>query len=157
MFLIMCSFFKKEEGNLLVKSMHVEAHLVEGLRFDVTATSGHSITLSSGEQNAGPSPMEMLLAALAGCTGIGVIGILRKMRQDVIDYQVRVHGERSGDYPQIFTHITVEHIVTGRGVRAEAVQRAIDLDIEHYCSVHAMLSKAATIVHTFQIQEPAEG
>jgi putative redox protein len=111
------------------------------------------MTLDTVEQDAGPRPMELLLAALAGCAGMDIIAILRKMRQQVTAYEVRVHGERAEQQPKPFTEITVEHILTGHAIKPEAVQRAIDLTEQRYCGVSAMLDKAATLTHTFRIVE----
>jgi putative redox protein len=97
--------------------------------------------------------MEMLLVALAGCAGVGISGILRKMRQDVTAYEIRVHGERSAKDPKVFTTITVEHIFTGRNLQPQHIQHAIDLDTTNYCGVNVMLSSSAKIEHRFQIRE----
>lgn len=133
--------------------MDVQATLAGEMRFDVETGSGHRITLDTAGQDAGPRPMELLLAALAGCAGMDIITILRKMRQQVTAYEVRVHGERTEQQPRPFTEITVEHIVTGHAIKAEAVQRSIDLTEQRYCGVSAMLDKAATLTHTFRIIE----
>ncbi len=137
--------------------MNVQAKLTEGVSFAVTTESGHQIILDgssqAGGQNAGPSPMELLLTALAGCAGIGIIGILRKMRQQVSAYDIRVHATRVEQHPKIFEHITVEHILTGEQLSSSAVERAIALNEEYYCGVSAILGKSARITSTFQIIE----
>jgi putative redox protein len=134
-------------------AMDVQATLAGEMRFDIETGSGHTITLDTAEQDAGPRPMELLLAALAGCAGMDIIAILRKMRQEVTAYTVRVHGERAEQQPRPFTAITVEHIITGHAIKPAAVQRAIDLTEQRYCGVSAMLDKAATLTHTFRIVE----
>lgn len=134
-------------------AMDAQATLTGEMRFDVETGSGHMITLDTAEQNAGPRPMELLLVALASCAGMDIISILRKMRQEVTAYTIRVHGERAEQQPRPFTEITVEHIITGHDIKAEAVQRAIDLTEQRYCGVSAMLDKAATLTHTFRIIE----
>jgi putative redox protein len=137
--------------------MQVQAQLSSGTSFAVETGSGHTITLDAapdkGGDNLGPRPMELLLTALAGCAGIGVIGIARKMHQDITGYEIRVRGERAENHPQVFTHIVVEHIFTGRHLQASSLQRAIDLDAERYCGVNVMLGSAARIVHTLEIRE----
>jgi putative redox protein len=137
--------------------MRAQATLTQGVSFAVTTGSGHRIVLDgardAGGQDEGPRPMEMLLTALAGCAGIGIIGILRKMHQDVSGYEIRVHGERSEELPRVFTEITIEHILTGRQLEPAAVKRAIALDEERYCGVNAMLGQSARITQTFQIRE----
>jgi putative redox protein len=142
--------------NLMAHAMDVQATLAGEMRFDIETGSGHTITLDSSEPGAGPRPMELLLAALAGCAGMDIITILRKMRQQVSAYTVHVHGERTEQQPRPFTAITVEHIISGHDIKSEAVQRAIDLTEERYCGVSAMLGKAATLTHTFRIiEDPA--
>jgi putative redox protein len=130
------------------------------MRFEVGASSGHYVTLDAAEggggQNAGFRPMEMLLVGLAGCTGMDVISILRKKRQDVTGYEVHVTGRRAEDHPMVFEEITVEHIVTGRNIRPEAVERAIELSETRYCGAGAMLGKVAHLTHTYRLIEATE-
>ena len=97
----------------------------------------------------------LLLVALASCAGMDIITILRKKRQDVSAYEIRVHGVRVEEYPKAFVKITVEHIFTGHALQSEAVQRAIDLTEEKYCGASAMLGKTATIAHTYHLIEAA--
>lgn len=145
------------KGNSMAKEATVQARLATGMHFDVETGSGHHIILDTakddGGQDTGPRPMEMLLVALAGCAGIDIISILRKMRQSVTAYEIRVHGTRAEEHPKVYEKITVEHIVTGHNIQPDAVQRAIDLSVERYCSVNAMLDKTASITHTSQIIE----
>jgi putative redox protein len=141
---------------MATKEMTVQAICETDMRFHVETGSGHNLVLdaavNNGGQDAGPRPMEMLLAALATCAGMDIVSILRKKRLEVTRYEVRVHGLRADDHPMIFTSITVEHLLTGPSIPPEAVQRAIDLTEEKYCGVSAMLGKAATITHTFRIR-----
>ena len=97
--------------------------------------------------------MEMILLGLAGCTAMDVISILQKKRQDVTAFEIRVHADRAEEHPRVFTHIVLEYVVTGRHVEIDAVKRSIDLSLEKYCSVHAMLSKSVPIEHTFKVVE----
>jgi putative redox protein len=140
--------------------MTAQATWVAGMEFGVDAGSGHRLTLDvageDGGRDAGFRPMELLLVALAGCSGMDVITILRKKRQRVTGYTVRVQGERAETYPQVFTEIAVEHIVTGHAVDPAAVARAIELSETKYCGVGAMLGATATIRHTFRIVEAPE-
>src|SRR5437588_4143841 len=134
--------------------------LETGMRFDAEAGSGHHITLDAAEhgggQNAGFRPMELLLVGLAGCTGMDVISILRKQRQQVTAYEVHVSGVRAETHPMVFVEITVEHIVTGHHLQSEAVARAVQLSEERYCGAGAMLGKVAHLTHTFRIVEAVE-
>jgi putative redox protein len=135
----------------------VRATLETGMRFDVETGSGHRVLLDAAEhnggQNTGPQPMEILLVGLAGCAGMDIIAILRKKRQDITAYEIRIHGERTEEYPRVFVEITIEHIFTGHAVQPEAVKRAIDLTEERYCGASAMLGKTAKLTHTFRIIE----
>ena len=141
----------------MANDMSVRAMLQEGMCFDVETGSGHHILLDAAEHNGGqdkgPRPMEMLLVALATCSGMDILAILRKKRQDITAYEVRVLGERTEDHPKIFVEIAVEHIFTGHAIRPEAVQRAIELTEERYCGASAMLGKTAKLTHTFRIIE----
>lgn len=137
----------------------VRSQLTEGMQFAAEAGSGHTVMLDAAEHaggsGAGFIPMEMLLVGLAGCTGMDVISVLRKKRQQVTGYEVQVRGERAEDHPMVFTDITVEHIVTGHNVSPEAVARAIELSETKYCGAGAMLGKTAKLIHTFRIVEAA--
>ncbi len=145
------------EGERVAKENTARVVLVGPMRFDAEPGSGSRIVMDVGEQdggqNAGPSPMELLLVALAGCTGMDVITILRKKRQKVTGYTVSVRGVRREEHPQTFTEISVEHMVAGHGVSPDAVQRAIALSETKYCPVGATLAKTATITHNFKIEE----
>jgi putative redox protein len=141
--------------------MTAQSKLVTGMRFEVEAGSGHHVTLDAaaehgGGNNEGFRPMELLLAGLAGCTGMDVISMLRKQRQQVTDYEVHVTGIRAPEPPMVFVEITVEHIVTGHHIQPEAVARAIRLSEERYCGAGAMLGKVAHLTHTYQLVEAAE-
>ena len=134
----------------MAKIMTAVAKLAEGMRFDAQATSGYHVTLDSNAES-GFSPMEMLLVGLAGCTGMFVISILRKKRQDVTSYEVHVQGIRADEHPKIFVEITVEHIVTGHNIQPAAIARAIELTSTRYCGAEAMLGKVAHITNTYRI------
>jgi putative redox protein len=144
----------------MAEVMTARATLETGMRFDVESGSGHHVTLDAAEQgggqNAGFRPMELLLAGLVGCTGMDVISILRKKRQDVTAYEVKVRGVRAAEHPMVFVEITVEHIVTGHSIQPEAVVRAIALSKDRYCGAGAMLGKVAHLMHTFRIVEAPE-
>ncbi|GAP14132.1 predicted redox protein, regulator of disulfide bond formation [Longilinea arvoryzae] len=130
-----------------------------GLSFEGKADSGFSLPLDTSLASGGGtgfSPMELLLVGLAGCTGMDVISILKKKQQDVTGLEVAVHGERADSEPRVYTHITVEYIVTGRKIDPAAVERAIQLSETKYCSVEAMLDKTASIEHKITLQETLE-
>ena len=144
----------------MANDMTVRATLESGMRFDVETGSGHHVILDAAEhnggQNSGPQPMEMLLVALAGCSGMDILTILRKKRQDITGYELRIHGMRAEEHPKVYLDITLEHIFTGHNIRPEAVERAIELTEERYCGASAMLGKTAAIGHTFSIIEDSK-
>ena len=116
--------------------------------------TGHAITLDTSHDRASaPTPMELLLIALGGCTAVDVISILQKKRAQVTTYKVEVHGERRDDHPRSFKRMEVRHIVTGRNVSAKSVAQAIELSESKYCSVAATLRPGAEIVSTYEIIE----
>jgi putative redox protein len=127
-----------------------------GLAFEGIGGSGLTVSLDTiAEEGGGTgfSPMELALVSLAGCTAMDVISILKKKRQDVTGFEVRVHGLRTDDHPRIFTDITLEYVARGHGVDPKAIERAIELSETKYCSVAGMLKKAANITTTFRVEE----
>lgn len=123
--------------------------------FTAVAPSGVMVDVESspaaGQPRRGASPMELLLISLAGCTAMDVLSILRKKRQSVTGFQIRIHGDRADTHPKVFTDFELEYIVRGVGIDPVAVARAIQLSVENYCSVHAMLAKAAQIKTKYTI------
>lgn len=112
--------------------------------------SGHAVTMDSkGERSSAPSPMELLMIALGGCTGVDVVSILEKKRLKVASYRVEVRGERREEHPRAFHRMEVRHLLRGQGLTEEAVGQAVRLSAEKYCSVAASLR--AEIVTTFEI------
>jgi putative redox protein len=124
------------------------------LRFVGRTGSGHSLVLDDGRSDTGPRPAELVPLALAGCTAMDVISILRKKRQDVTGYEVRTEGIQSDEHPNAFTRIDVVHVVEGPALDVEAVRRAIELSATKYCSVGATLSSGITeIRHGFVVRD----
>ena len=136
------------------------AELTTGFAFRATFGSGGSLVLDANPpvgKDLGPRPMELLPAALAGCTGMDVIGILRKMRQEVTGYAVEVRAERAEMHPQVLTAIAVEHVVRGRGLDPEQVRKAVELSATKYCSVGAMLREVADLTESYRVVDEASG
>jgi putative redox protein len=130
----------------------------DGLRFKASSGSGHSIVLDNGEGDTGMRPAELLPVALAGCTGMDVISILRKKRQDVSGYRIEVGGRQMDAHPNAFTRMDVTHIVEGNGVDVDAVSRAIELSATKYCSVGATLASGIVeIHHGYRVIDTATG
>lgn len=116
--------------------------------------SGHATLTGFGSDNLkAPTPMEMLLISLGGCTGADVVGILEKKRQKVTSYEIEVRGERRAEHPRIYTNIEVIHRFRGHKLDPKAVAHAIELSETKYCSVSAMLKAAATVTARFEITE----
>jgi putative redox protein len=129
---------------------------VGGMQFVAETGSGHAIILDTQPpdgRNTGPSPMELLLAGLGGCTAVDVVNILSKKRQHIRTVEVRVHGEQRQEPPNIYTDIVVEYVVYGKGVSEKAVEQAIELSETKYCSAAAMMNKVAKITTKYTIVE----
>lgn len=127
-------------------------------QFVGTDASGHSLVMDAkpeyGGEGSGIRPVELVLHGLAGCTGMDVISILEKKRQDVRGLEINVAGEqRVDEYPKIYTAINVEYVVTGHGVSEEAVARAIELSEEKYCAVKGMLAPDVRVTTSFRVIE----
>jgi len=101
--------------------------------------------------NSATKPLELLLIALGGCTGMDIVPLLRKMRQDVTAVELNISAERSEENPKVYTRIDLEYVVTGKALAEEKVGRAIDLSQEKYCSVSAMLKKACPVNYTIRL------
>jgi putative redox protein len=127
------------------------------LRFVARTGSGHSIVLDDGRGDTGPRPAELIPVALAACTAMDVISILRKKRQEVTRYEVRANGVQDDGHPNAFTRIDVVHVVDGPAVDTEALRRAIELSAAKYCSVGATLSSGITEIHHAYLVRDAEG
>lgn len=129
-------------------------HFVGNDLFVGMSPSGHAQVIETdSHRNGAASPMELLLLALGGCTGVDVISILKKKRQHVTGYRIEVHGERREEFPRAYTRLYVKHIVTGRRVSETAVAQAIALSDQKYCSVAATVRGTAEIVTSYEIIE----
>jgi putative redox protein len=116
--------------------------------------SGHALAIETEpSRSRAATPMELLLVALGGCTGVDVVSILRKKRERVTGYYVEVRGARREEHPRAYTRIEMKHVVRGHGLSERAVAQAVELSDEKYCSVAATLRPAAEIVSTFEIIE----
>jgi putative redox protein len=125
--------------------------------FVAESPSGHAIVTSfAHEKVTAPTPMELLLIAVGGCTGADVQSILEKKRQRVTRYEIEVRGERRAEHPRIYTSIEVIHYLWGHRIDPKAVAHAIELSETKYCSVSAMLREAATITMRYEITNEDE-
>ncbi len=127
----------------------------DGMQFVGVADSGHAVVMdapaSVGGNNTGAKPMELLLMAFGGCSGMDVISILRKKKQNVSKLGINVEGEMAKDHPHMYTSMHIEYIATGKDIAEDAVKRAIELSLEKYCSVGATLGKAAKITRSYKM------
>ena len=137
--------------------MNVSVNWVDGMLMVGKSHSGHSITMDGppeiGGNNLGVRPMEMLLLGVAGCTMIDVVTTLKKMRQDLTNFETKLSAERADEHPKVFTDIHIQFIVKGQDLDPKKVEKAITLSAEKYCSASIMLGKTASITHDFKIVE----
>jgi putative redox protein len=118
-------------------------------RFLGEATSGHAITMDAAKEKTANSPMELILIALCGCTASDVVGILRKKREPFTGLEVRAEAQRAEGYPAVYTEIKLTYRVRGQ-VAPKAMEDAVRLSQEKYCSVSAMLEKTAKIASSIE-------
>jgi putative redox protein len=121
-------------------------------RYVAESSSRHSIVMDTAKEKTANSPMELVLIALCGCTASDVVGILRKKREPFTALEVSAKGERASGYPAVYTEIKLTYRVGGK-VSRKAMEDAVRLSKEKYCSVSAMLEKSAKI--TFEIEYDA--
>lgn len=130
-----------------------------GMLFVGSTGSGHVVTMDGapegGGDNRAPRPMELLLAGTGGCAAYDVVLILKRGRHAVEDCEVRLQAERAESEPKVFTRIHFEFIVRGRDLSAQAVERAVKLSHDKYCSASAMLGKTAELTYSVTIEESA--
>lgn len=138
---------------------HAVVKQIQGITFAAKADSNHWVTMDGpatfGGSNAGPSPKELLLMALGGCTASDVVPILKKKRVPVEGFEIRLTGTAREEHPQIFTDIHIEYIITGDNINPADVERAIELSTTKYCSISAMLQSSVTITHSYKIEPSA--
>ena len=134
---------------------HVSVRHEGGLRFVASTGSGHEVVVDNGSGDTGPRPTELLLVAIAGCTAMDVVEILAKKRQTYDRYSTEISGTQRETAPNVFTEITIVHIVEGN-VDTEAVRRSVELSATKYCTVSAQVaSGVARISHRYLIRRPA--
>jgi putative redox protein len=135
--------------------MQARVKWVEGLSFMGESASGHQVLMDGNAGEKAPSPMEMVLMSVGGCSAIDVVSILQKGRQDVRDCEVKLTSERRDEAPRLFTHINLHFIVTGTGLSEKSVERAVTLSAEKYCSVSLMLGQSVRMTHSFEVRDEA--
>jgi len=130
---------------------------VDGMTFIGESASGHAVVMDAspevGGRNLGPRPMEMLLLGTGGCSSIDVMMILKKSRQAVSDCYVEMIAERAETDPKVFTKIHLHFVVKGKDIKPEAVEKAVKLSAEKYCSASIMLGATAEMTHDFEVMQ----
>jgi len=127
----------------------------DGMEFIGNPDSEQPIVMDTspdfGGKGRGPAPMQLVLIALGGCTGMDVVSILEKMGIEIDGFEIRLQGEREESHPRTYRSIEIKYIFKGRGIAEEKVKKAITLSQEKYCSVSAMLEKACKIRYSYEI------
>jgi len=130
---------------------------IDGLRFVASDDKGHSVVMDVPKEHGGEGsafgPMQLLLAAFGGCSGIDVVEILRKQRQKLEDLEIVVSGERVSEPPKVYSKVHVEYRLKGKDLQEKAVQRATQLSQDKYCSVGAILKAKAKVTYNYVIQQ----
>lgn len=139
--------------------MECKVRWIDEMSFVAETGSGHLVTMDGapegGGRNLAPRPMEMVLVGTGGCTAFDVVLILKRGRHAVTGCEVKLDAERAAEDPKVFTRINFHFIVRGRGLKREAVERAVKLSHEKYCSASAMLAKTAQLDYSIElIEEP---
>ena len=138
-------------------TMTAVIELEQKVRWRATAGSGHSVIIDgpveAGGENAGFRPMELMLMGLGSCMAYDVLVILRRMKQDVTGYKMRIKGQRAEQPPSVYTAVTLEHVISGSRISESAIKRALELAEHKYCSASAMFAQTARIDNIYQIQE----
>jgi len=137
--------------------MDVELSWKGRMAFEAAANSGHAVMMdtveSAGGEGRAASPMEYIAFGLAGCTAMDVVSILQKKRQQLRDFQVKVHLGRAREGPKVFTDAVIEYVVAGNDIEEAALVRAIELSATKYCPAVAMLSNAFPMEFRYAIHE----
>ena len=135
--------------------MKARVKWVEQVSFLGETESNHAVLMdgapAAGGRNLGPRPMELLLLGAGGCTSFDVVSILKKGRQAISDCYVELDAERAEADPNVFTKIHMHFVVSGKNIKPDAVEKAIKLSAEKYCSASIMLGQTAVITHDFEV------
>jgi len=138
--------------------MQATVKWVDGVMFVGETGSGHAVVMDGpsdhGGRNIGMRPMEMLLLGVGGCSSFDVVQILKKGRNNIVNCVAEISAERVDTVPSVFSKIHLHFVVSGRDLKASAVERAVKLSAEKYCSASIMLNKAGVeITHDFEVIE----
>ena len=136
--------------------MQANVKWVEGNPYIGRSNSNHNVVFDAGSDGAAPSPMEMVLMSVGGCSSVDVVSILKKTKQDFSSVDVQLTAERAETAPRVFTKINLHFVVTGKNVSEKHLERAVSLSAEKYCSVALMLDKTVEITHSHEVVEDQE-
>ena len=129
--------------------------LIDGVSFQLTSGSGHSLICDgapeAGGRNAGMRPMEMMLLGMGGCTAFDVAQILRKRRREIDLLEIEIEADRAEKVPKVFTRIHLRYRIKGSGITEREARMAIELSLEKYCSATRMLASTATIDYSLDL------
>ncbi|MFA5031807.1 MAG: OsmC family protein [bacterium] len=129
----------------------IKTTFIKDMEFVAMTSSGNKVVMDTLKENgAGATPMELLLAALTGCTGMDIVSILKKMQLEFSKFEIVVQGEKSEEHPKIYKKIRLIYKLYG-DLPPDKVKNAIDLSIDKYCSVSNMLKSVAEITYEYQI------
>jgi putative redox protein len=133
--------------------MEIKAALKWVDKMQMVARSGKSpaVIMDNVENGSGPTPMQLVLMGVAGCSAMDVVSIMKKKRANMSGFEVNISGDRAEDHPKRFTSINMEFVFTGRDIKPKDAERAIELSITKYCSAVASLN--ADVTHTYRIEE----
>ena len=140
--------------------MNAKVNWHKGLSFTGEADTAFTVPMggksSAGGADDGFRPMELIATGLAGCTAMDTISILQKKRQDITEFEVNLSADQAESHPRVFTHISIDYLITGHAVDENAVLRAIQLSAERYCPAQGMLSQVVPIELIYHIFEAGE-
>jgi len=128
---------RKRETNMTIQA---KLEWKEKMQFVGQAGDSPSVFIDTNDGKTGPTPMEMVLMGVAGCTAIDVIHIMKRRRAEVTGFQVNITGERAEDHPRRYTRILIEYVLDGKGLTSKDVERAIKLSTTKYCSATASMN-----------------
>lgn len=134
--------------------MKAHIHWLDGMAFEAESGSGHRLVVDGppdlGGKDRGPRPMELILQGLGCCAAVDVVHILERGRHPVSGCEVEVEADRAETPPQVFTRINLHFRVSGAGLKPAAVERAVKLSAEKYCSASIMFAQVAEVTHSHE-------
>ncbi|MCX7832638.1 MAG: OsmC family protein [Ignavibacteria bacterium] len=129
----------------------------EGMTFEIEV-SGHKITVDASEEfggkNSGPPPKQLMLAALAGCTGMDVVSLLKKMHVEYESFNLIIEGEVNPEHPKKYNKINITYKFVGKDIPKDKIEKAVTLSLEKYCGVSAVYKKALDLTYDIEINTP---